>query len=303
MKSPAPRTLATRSASRSATPLATTLATVLFITLHLLAPLLAPSSARAWGHAGHELIADLAQARLSPAADAEARRLLALDDATRLAEVASWADAFRTPMTARWHFVNLPPETCEYKPAEHCLKGQCAIEAVNRQLAVLALDPDDTERLQALRYIVHLVADLHQPLHAGRADDRGGNGYAISWRQVDHSTNLHALWDSVLIEARPGGLPALRRDVQARHAAPAAGSSPTDWAEASCRIARADGYYPAAHKIDARYAQRWDAALVGQIDLAAWHLAEVLDDVLTDPQRRLPAERKRRRGERAGPAD
>ncbi|MEY2654756.1 MAG: hypothetical protein RLZZ524_1784 [Pseudomonadota bacterium] len=241
-------------------------------------------AAHAWGQTGHELIADLAQSRLSPAADAEVRRLLARVQAGRLAEVASWADEHRTAMTASWHYVNLPPETCEYQPAAHCLHGRCAVEATNRQLAVLALDADDDERLQALRYVVHLVADLHQPLHAGQAADRGGNTYQIRWER--QGSNLHALWDSGLIDARPGGTPALRRDVMAGRGRPAPGSSPADWAEASCRIARTEGFYPAAHKVNARYAQRWDAVLVGQIDAAAWRLAEVLEDVLGQPERR-----------------
>jgi hypothetical protein len=271
--------------------------------LALLSSLLLPAAAHAWGHAGHELIADLAQARLSPAADAEARRLLARVDASRLAEVASWADEFRTPRTARWHFVNLPPETCEYKAAEHCPKGQCAVEAVDHQLAQLALSGDDDERLQALRYVVHLVADLHQPLHAGRAEDRGGNDFQISWKALSYSANLHGLWDSGLIETRPGGTPALRDAVQARSERPAPGSSPVDWAESSCRIARSDGFYPSGHKIDGRYAQRWDAVLVEQIDRAAWHLAEVLEDVLGDPERRASAEVKRRRGGRGTATD
>lgn len=269
------------------------LALTLPLTLTLAALLHAPA-AHAWGHAGHELIAELAQSRLSPAADAEARRLLARVDATRLAEVANWADEHRTAATSPWHYVNLPAETCEYKPAEHCLHGRCAVEASIRQLSVLALDPDDDERLQALRYVVHLVADLHQPLHAGRADDRGGNGFQISWKALERGSNLHALWDSGLIESRPGGAAALRRDVSAPRERPAAGASPVDWAEESCRIARSDGFYPATHKIDDRYAQRWDAVLVRQLDAAAWRLAEVLDDVLTDPQRRLPKDRKPR---------
>ncbi len=259
----------------------------------LLATLALPGTAQAWGQTGHELIADMAQSRLSPAADAEARRLLALTGASRLAEVANWADAFRTPMTASWHYVNLPPDRCEYQRAEHCLHGRCAVEAVNHQLEILALKADDEERAQALRYIVHLVADLHQPLHAGRADDRGGNTFQIRWGT--QGSNLHALWDSGLIESRPGGTPALRRDVLRQVQTTAPGSSPADWAEASCRIARADGFYPPAHQIDAAYAQRWDAVLVGQIDLAASHLAEVLEDVLGQPERRLAPERKGRR--------
>ncbi|MGY0197301.1 S1/P1 nuclease [Leptothrix sp. BB-4] len=261
--------------------------------------LFATPAAHAWGRAGHELVAGLAQSRLSPAADAEARRLLARVDATRLAEVANWADEHRTAATSPWHYVNLPAETCEYKPAEHCLHGRCAVEATNRQTKVLALEPDDDERLQALRYLVHLVADLHQPLHAGRADDRGGNGYQISWKGLEHGTNLHALWDSGLIETRPGGPAALRRDVSAPRTPPEPGSSPIDWAEASCRIARSDGFYPPTHKLDDRagrtYAQRWDPVLVEQLDIAAWHLAEVLEDALGGPERRLPKDRKPRR--------
>lgn len=274
------------------------LASALALTLALSTLLHAPA-AHAWGHAGHELVAELAQSRLSPAAEAEVRRLLSAVDASSLAEVANWADEFRTPLTASWHYVNLPAETCEYRPAEHCLGGRCAVEAMQRQLALLALDPDDEVRLQALRYVVHLVADLHQPLHAGRADDRGGNGFQISWKSLERGSNLHALWDSGLIESRPGGAAGLRRDVSASRPRPAPGSSPVDWAEASCRIVQSDGFYPATHTIDDRYARRWDGVLIGQLDAAAWRLAEVLEDVLGQPERRAaPQPRGRRRVDR-----
>ena len=67
-----------------------------------------------------------------------------------------------------------------------------------KQLELLASPAPGEERLVALKYVVHLVADVHQPLHGGFADDRGGNGFQISWKSLERGSNLHALWDSGL---------------------------------------------------------------------------------------------------------
>lgn len=161
------------------------------------------------------------------------------------------------------------------------MEGRCAVGAIGRQLAVLRSAPGPRQRLQALKYIVHLVADLHQPLHAGYADDRGGNLYQV--QAFGRGTNLHALWDVALLENRPGGVEALRRTLTAlRHEAATGSAQPAQWAEASCRIVATDGFYPNGHKIDAAYAVRWDLVLTQQIEQSARHLAAALNGALDD---------------------
>jgi len=135
-----------------------------------------PLHAVAWGADGHRLIADVAEGLLSVPAKNEVLRLLALEPGATLASVSTWADEARTPVTAPWHYVNLPRDAnCRYDPDRSCVQGACVVSAIDHQAAVLASDAPDEARLKALKYLVHFVGDVHQPLHAGFADDRGGN--------------------------------------------------------------------------------------------------------------------------------
>jgi hypothetical protein len=135
------------------------------------------STAHAWGTQGHQVIANLAYAQLTSKAKAEVDRLLALEPGATLASISTWADETRNKTSASWHYVNFPRDTCTYDPARDCPDGQCVVCAIDEQLAILASNTTDEKRLVALKYVVHLVADIHQPLHAGYADDRGGNKY------------------------------------------------------------------------------------------------------------------------------
>lgn len=157
----------------------------------------APGRAGAWGMQAHEAIATAAGTALTPAAREKIDRLLALEPGSTLASISSWADEHRSPMTARWHYVNFPQGSCTYDEARDCADGACVIEAAVRQIDLLGTNADPRAQLTALKYIVHLVADVHQPLHAGRADDKGGNTYQI--QAYGRGTNLHALWDTALV--------------------------------------------------------------------------------------------------------
>lgn len=240
-----------------------------------------PLHAVAWGADGHRLIAEVADGMLSAPAKTEALRLLALEPGATLASVSTWADEARTPTTAPWHYVNLPRDAnCTYNPDRSCVQGACVVSAIDHQAAVLASGASDEERLKALKYLVHFVGDVHQPLHAGFADDRGGNTYQVQF--AGHGTNLHAVWDSGLIREWPGGLGALREAISRDNSA-ADTKAPAAWAEESCRIADAEGFYPAGHKLDDGYAERWDPVLARRMAEAARRLAVTLNRVLVRP--------------------
>jgi len=150
-----------------------------------------------WGPAGHRIIATIAQDRLSPAANAEARRLLG---GQSLADVASWADDVRRdqPNTAPWHYIDIEVTDTSYVPARDCKEGACVIEALHAQFDILGDHKrSDAERAVALKWVVHLTGDLHQPLHSGERADRGGNDVKVMFQ--GRLTNLHALWDSGLL--------------------------------------------------------------------------------------------------------
>ena len=151
--------------------------------------LLLPTPAMAWGKTGHRLIARLAEAQLTPQAQRQVQALLAGEDATDLASIASWADDLRKhdpqlgKRSASWHYVNLADHECNYEFARDCPGGNCLVEAIRQQTGILAdtSKPHD-ERVQALKFVVHFVGDAHQPLHSGFAYDRGGNDFQVNFR-------------------------------------------------------------------------------------------------------------------------
>jgi hypothetical protein len=233
------------------------------------------TSAFAWGTRGHQAVANLAYAKLTQKTRADVDRLLALESGATLASISTWADVIRDETTARWHFVNFPRGTCRYDVRRDCPDGQCVVEAVNAQLAVLASNASDEKRLTALKFVVHLVADMHQPLHAGYLDDRGGNRYQV--QAFGGGTNLHALWDSGLIyntrattaalTARLLALPSADGDLDAAHAA-----------QESCRIVQTSGFYP-GRTVDADYVERFTPVMEQQLRVAGARLAAMLNSL------------------------
>ena len=175
------------------------LALAFALTPHL-APLPAIDlDAARWGRIGHRAMARLAASQLTPTARAEVRRLLG---STTMAEASTWADEVREarPETSPWHYVNIPVTDSQYRPEVHC-RSSCVVRAAEEQLAILRDRRQSRERrAEALKFVVHFIGDLHMPLHAGDRGDRGGNDVVVwyQWRR----TNLHALWDSRMIEAR-----------------------------------------------------------------------------------------------------
>jgi hypothetical protein len=143
---------------------------------------------------------------------------------------------------------------------------------------VLKSQATDIDRLKALKYVVHFIADVHQPLHAGYAHDRGGNQFQLRWN--GHGTNLHALWDVGLIQTLTDGQGSLATQVQARSSQQPPASTPASWAESSCRIVQTAGFYPDTTKPGRQHLQTYGDLVLTQIDLAAWRLAAMLNDAL-----------------------
>ncbi|AWN17268.1 S1/P1 nuclease [Salinisphaera sp. LB1] len=166
-----------------------------------IAGLTLPLAAQAWGPQGHALIADIAAVHLTPHARTEVSRLLAADGHDRLDEIASWPDAIRhaRPATAPWHYVDIPLEASAYNAARDCPHGDCVVARISYFAHVLAdRSAPQAQRIEALKFLVHFVADVQQPLHAEDHDDRGGNDVKLSY--FGHRSNLHRIWDSGIVD-------------------------------------------------------------------------------------------------------
>jgi hypothetical protein len=238
---------------------------------------LGPSAANAWGGQGHQVVAGLALAQLTPKARAEVDRLLAQEPGETLVSISTWADEHKNPATARWHYVNFPRDSCNFDTARDCPDGQCLVAAIERQTAVLLSNAPDDKRLNALKYLVHLVGDVYQPLHAGYQDDKGGNKYQL--QAFMRGSNLHALWDSGIIKSMVEDADAMTaRLIKRRTALNAQKWSAMRAAEQSCQIVGAPDFYP-ERRVGQDYIDRFTPVLEQQLTGAGSALASVLNQI------------------------
>lgn len=155
----------------------------------------------AWGPQGHMVVAQVADNNLSaPAKKAVAKILPNMT----LADVANWADQIKSRSewahTKQWHFLDLADGE-DYATVEHSHDGD-VVEAITDMVAILKNSKATAEeKSNALKFVVHFMGDIHQPLHVGRPDDRGGNDYKVIFE--GRKTNLHTLWDSIMIMKSP----------------------------------------------------------------------------------------------------
>jgi hypothetical protein len=191
-------------------------------------------------------VALIASTRLTPATQKEVAALLGNES---MEDVAVWADDVRDtthPRTASWHFTNIPISSNGFRRTRDCQQGSCVVAAIERQEAILR---DRTRprlaRQEALKFLIHLIGDVHQPLHAGDAGDRGGNLRMIVL--IGGADNLHGAWDSGIIQAQGQNAKALASAanswLQTQTESLLTSGSAVDWANESYTIAR-DVVYP-----------------------------------------------------------
>lgn len=152
-----------------------------------------------WGRIGHRTVAQIASKQLSKKAMRKISRLL---DGESLEVASTWADQIKSDNAYRryntWHYVNYPMDS-QYHHHTKSEKGDI-IQAIDSCVAGLSDDrvPRD-KQVFYLKMLVHLIGDLHQPLHIGMAEDRGGNDFQVRW--FNKGTNLHRVWDTEMLES------------------------------------------------------------------------------------------------------
>ncbi len=182
----------------------------------------------AWGCRGHETLAALAERHLTPQAkqvllalltanpiDPQLKRYCGQTGLDAFVDSSTWADdeRDREPATAPWHFIDIPLGVTQ-GPAQHfCGAGGCVLQAITDQLAILKdKSAPGAKRAAALRFIIHFVGDLHQPLHGATNSDRGGNCVPVKYftrnpytRNNSYTPNLHHVWDTEIPESQMQG--------------------------------------------------------------------------------------------------
>ena len=198
----------------------------------ILAVVSLPSPVRAWGCEGHQVIALLAEKHLTPHALAMAKQILAdgpIDPSLSryckegaidaMSDASTWPDDIRAqrPETAPWHYVDIPLGTTRRDVEKYCdPKESCVTRAITDQLAILRSASSDPQRkADALRFLIHFVGDLHQPMHATTNNDQGGNCVPVAFfddlpqlrnpKNESYSPNLHSVWDVNILERATTG--------------------------------------------------------------------------------------------------
>jgi len=249
------------------------------------------ASLYAWDTNGHAIVAMLAEERLTPTAKVAVSELLR---GQSLVEVASWPDQVRNQKTAPWHYVNIEIDESQYEPDRHCPHRQCVIGQIERFRQALADTSMNSEKRQkALKYLVHFVGDLHQPLHAGQNHDRGGNDVKVEFlgRAANPFTkkpwNLHQVWDNGLLDKyAPDAKQAvtqINQYLMAQNETELANGSVVQWAMQSHEQARDHAYKFAADKrLDDVYVKQALPAIETQLAKAGIRLAHLLNTALSD---------------------
>lgn len=252
-----------------------------FASLLLLLP---HPQAWAWGEEGHRIIADIAWDHLSDTTLQNLRPFLGNND---LASISTWADDIRSsrPETGPWHYVDISPSSPGYQPQD-CPEDNCVVAQISRFARILGdpLQPFPA-RSEGLKFLVHFVGDLSQPMHA-MADARGGNDIPVSAfgsaQCGEYPCNLHSVWDSALIEHtglrehRYAG--ELETMITAGHLE-AGPVDPIAWANQSLQLAKQAWVQPQA-EIDEAYYLRERPVVDRQLALAGLRLAELLNEEL-----------------------
>jgi hypothetical protein len=315
--------------------------------------LLSASHSYGWGDEGHEVVGLIAAHYLESAAAQQLNALLAQDSdaltAHDIASEATWADKFRDSdrnttkvhynQTHNWHFVDMElshpdlggacfghPPLPAAKPASQGPPKDCVVDKIQEFSDELrATDTPPEERLEALKFLLHFVGDLHQPLHASDDHDAGGNQKRVSAKGF-RAGNLHHYWDTEWV-SRLGSDPhavanALIAKISAQQVQQWSQGSASDWAQQSFEIARTTAYgnLPApsargSYRLSATYVSAAQQAVADQLSKAGVRLASVLNQAFASanprvgqgspqiPSRasaaaRLPPEQERRSGER-----
>lgn len=164
----------------------------------IIAILAVSPDAFSWGKIGHRVVAEIAQKNLNYSAKKGVKDLLGEHD---LARIANYPDEIRSDRkydyTGPWHYASIPNDKTYFDQKRN--KDGDVIEALFRMDETLR-DPKKSkeDKVFALKFLVHLMGDLHQPLHVGLAEDRGGNSVHVKWFKAD--SNLHTVWDESIID-------------------------------------------------------------------------------------------------------
>ncbi|MBN7819060.1 S1/P1 nuclease [Bowmanella yangjiangensis] len=241
--------------------------------------------ALAWGEKGHRTVALLAYAQLSQATQQKVDALLKHKGFKDIGEASVWADKIREQKlpayahTGPWHYVNLPRDAEVFEMSRDCARP-CIVSVLKEMQAQLQ-NGDKDKQAEALAFVVHLVGDIHQPMHVSFADDKGGNTTKVKVKGDEVS--LHYYWDGLVLKGLPrseqlaASLMEGSDDVQRSQwqSAPL-----SQWIAESFNLTR-QVYANQSNVVDAGRQQRDQALAIKRLQVAGARLASLLEQQLS----------------------
>jgi hypothetical protein len=258
------------------------LATLLLVST----PIFVPSSCYALGREGHQVTVILAMHYMRQSTAVRVRELLGSES---LEEASVWADEYRHdhPETGPWHYIDIPLGDSGIDMERECPKGQCLIGKTEEFLAVLKDQKADRKaKVEALKFVIHFVGDLHQPLHCEGDGDKGGNTRHVIYD--GHPDNLHWVWDTGLLQHITRDPEALAAELESRitqqERAEWAKGTLEDWVMEGHRFAQTVAYGDLGSEnpapITAAYERQAEPAIELQLEKAGVRLAYLLNTAL-----------------------
>jgi uncharacterized RmlC-like cupin family protein len=240
-----------------------------------------------WGREGHQIIATVAEEHLNETTKVMIQSLIGNN---HLYSIAAWADEIQRerPETGPWHYVNIPLHSPGYDAQRDCSPPRsCVVEKIRKFSRILVDKSASREqRAEALKFLVHFVADIHQPLHAVK-EAKGGNDLRVQFMDSNrcgrYSCNLHGVWDTSMILytglKRAEYLERLESRIKAQNLAKLAGGTPEQWANESLQVARKVWVQNGAN-LDDTYFNDNSKHVDQQMALAGLRLAALLNSTL-----------------------
>lgn len=226
-----------------------------------------------YGDLGHKSVAAVAWQHMTPYAKQNIGRILGMGQ-DKFIKASVWADHIKRDERFNYlkpmHYVNMPKDEKRYVKSRDCKKDRCVVEAIHT-FSKVARTGSDSEKRLAVRMLIHLIADIHQPLHAGLKEDRGGNWYEIQYE--DKTVSLHKLWDHQLVKRLGENWESVSLKVL-EDKKPVTVGSPAIWAEESHWIAVESLYKAKENKeVTEAYLAMADTITQRQLAKAGWRLA------------------------------
>lgn len=162
-----------------------------------------PFTSSAWGIIGHRVVGEIADSYLTKKTKKAIAAILGNES---VAMASNWPDFIKSDPNYRylnnWHYVNLKSdltfdEVNNFLTADTATDAYTKINFLVNEMKTNTLLPNET-KVMYIRLLIHIIGDIHQPMHLGKPDDRGGNAVKLKW--FDEPTNLHAVWDEKLVE-------------------------------------------------------------------------------------------------------